>query len=72
VVTGALAGASSYQTAGEDGKPVCWQGRSPANLAKTAGRGHGKSLGNEKGRCDEGYTGNTYLILSIYTWSATK
>jgi len=41
-VTGALAGASQLLERRRDGKPVCWQGRSPANFAKTADRGHGK------------------------------
>ena len=42
-VTGALAGASQLLDRRRDGKPVCWQGGSPVNLAKTADRGHGKS-----------------------------
>jgi hypothetical protein len=42
-VTGTVAGASQLLDCRRDGKPVCWQGGSLANLAKTAGRGHGKS-----------------------------
>ena len=43
MVTGALAGASQLSDLRRDGKPVCWQGGSPANLAKTADIGHRKS-----------------------------